>query len=438
MRLTKVPMKAQLSVSKSSSHNKVSWTVRTVHDRNSKSGCFICKGHPMSTKITNVRAICTAPENMNIVVVKVETNEPGLYGVGCASFPQRPLTVAVAVDEYLKPFVVGRNPDDIEDIWQTAHLSSYYRSGPVLNNALSGLDQALWDIKAKKAGLPLYQLFGGKCRRAADVYTHVKSSDPSEMIAMIRHKMELGFRYVRCQPMSPGRLEMNQSAWEPRPYCLEVPRIFENIRSELGSDIHLLHDVHERLPPIMALQLAKTLEEFDLFFLEDLFAPEDNEWLHTLRSQSTIAVASGELYVNQQEYVPLIKERLIDFIRVHVSMIGGLTPARKLAVLAEFFGVRTAWHGPSDMSPVGHMAQLHLELSSSNFGIKEAHEFSEIAQEVFPGVAETRDGAQWSNDQPGLGIDIDEAMAAKYPLIDHPYGGGWPEVRRLDGTVLRP
>jgi mannonate dehydratase len=348
------------------------------------------------------------------------------------------LVVATAVNEYVKPFVLGRDPADIEDIWQACHFSSYYRSGPVLNNALSGLDQALWDIMGKRTGLPVYQLFGGKSRRAADVYVHVKSSDHAEMVEQILRWQSNGFRYVRCQPMSPSRLDMVQPAWEPKPYCVEVRRMFEHIRSELGSDIQLLHDVHERLPPIMAIELAKALEEFDLYFVEDLFAPEDNEWLRMLRSQSSIPVASGELYVNQHEYIPVIRDRLIDFIRVHISMIGGLTPARKLAVLAEFFGVRTAWHGPSDMSPVGHAAQLQLELSSPNFGIKEAHQFSDCTREVFPGTPEIHDGAQWSNERSGLGIDINETLAAKYPLVDHPYGGGWPEVRRRDGTILRP
>lgn len=389
-------------------------------------------------KITHVRAICTAPENLNLVVVKVETSEPGLYGIGCATFPQRARAVAVAVDEYIRPFVVGRNPDEIEDIWQAVYHSPYYRCGPVLNNALSGLDQALWDIKGKRAGMPVYQLFGGKARQAADVYVHVKSSDPAELVDRVRQHMASGFRYFRCQPMSPDRLDMHQPRWEPRPYCLEVPRLFEHLRAELGSEIALLHDVHERLSPIHAIQLAKALEPFDLFFIEDLFAPEDDDWLRTLRSQSAIPVASGELYVNQREYLPVIRERLIDYIRVHVSMIGGLTPARKLAIFAEFFGVKTAWHGPGDMSPVGHLAQLHLELASSNFGIKEAHLFTERTREVFPGSAVLRDGAQWASDRPGLGIDIDETLAAQYPLIDHPYGGAWPEVRRQDGTILRP
>jgi mannonate dehydratase len=388
--------------------------------------------------ITKVRAICTAPEGTRLVVVKVETSEPGLYGLGCATFPQRARAVACAVDEYLAPMAAGRDPGDIEDIWQACQLSSYWRSGPVLNNALSGLDQALWDIKAKRAGMPLYQILGGRCRRAADVYVHVKGADFAEIEDRARACMEGGYRYVRCQPTAPGRLDMEQPAWDPQAYRRLVSRLFDHLRGTLGEEIELIHDVHERLPPITAIQLAKDLEQFRLFYLEDVFAPEDHDYLPILRAQSATPIAIGELCVNPHEYVPFIKERLIDFIRAHVSAIGGLTPARKLTALCEFFGVRTAWHGPDDVSPVGHAAQLHLGLASPNFGIQEAHLFNDAARSVFPGLPEIRHGAMWANDVPGLGVDIDEEMAARFPFPDHPLNASWPTVRRADGTVVRP
>lgn len=209
------------------------------------------------------------------------------------------------------------------------------------------------------------------------------------------------------------------------------------LRSELSNEIELLHDVHERIPPIMAINLAKQLEPFNLFFLEDPFAPEDVDYFRILRQQCATPIAMGELFVNVNEYLPLIKDRLIDFIRVHLSDIGGLSPARKLAALCEFFGVRTAWHGPGDVSPVGHAANLHLDLACWNFGIQEEHVFKDNTREVFPGCPEIRDGAYWCNDRPGLGIDINEELAAKFPYpTDHP--GYWPPVRRWDGTVVRP
>ena len=408
-------------------------------------------------KITAVRAICTAPENIRLVVVKVETSEPGLYGLGCATFTQRPLAVVTAIQEYLEPFLIGRDPDDIEDIYQTAYVSSYWRSGPVLNNALSGVDQALWDIKGKRASMPVYQLMGGKCRSSAALYAHASGGDLQELEDKVREFMQRGYRYVRCQMGVPGystygsagflgnqtasapaHLRPNQQPWEPTPYCRMVPRMFEHLRSRLGDEVELLHDVHERVPAIQAIGLAKELEQYHLFFLEDLFAPEDNDYFRIVRQQTSTPLAMGELFVNQAEYVPLIRDRLIDFIRVHISDIGGLSMARKLAAFCEFFGVRTAWHGPGDVSPVGHAANLQLDLACHNFGIQEQHEFGEVIREVFPGCPEIRDGALWSNEQPGLGIDIDEALAAKYPFPEHALNGAWPPVRRLDGTVIRP
>lgn len=407
-------------------------------------------------RITAVRVICTAPDGIRLVVVKVETSDPGLYGLGCATFTQRPLAVVAAIEHYLVPLAIGRSVHDIEDIYQAAFVSSYWRSGPVLNNALSGIDMALWDIKGKLAGMPVYQLFGGRCRVAAPLYAHASGANFAEVEDDARNYLEQGFRYIRCQVAVPGyatygvaggqtgasrqpyHLRLTQDPWDPATYCRLVPRLFAHLRLTLGDEPELLHDVHERVPPISAIGLAKELEQFRLFFLEDPFAPEDNGYFPLLRQQSAIPIAMGELYVNQAEYVPLIKDRLIDFIRVHISDIGGLSPARKLAAFCELFGVRTAWHGPGDVSPVGHAANLQLDLSCHNFGIQEVHFFGERTREVFPGCPEIRDGMLWSNEQPGLGIDIDETKAATYPFPEHPLNGAWPPVRLPDGTVIRP
>ena len=402
-------------------------------------------------KITDVRTICTAPEDIRLVVVRVETDEPGLYGLGCATFTQRPLAVVTAVEQYLKPFLLGKDPDNIEDIYQSAYVSSYWRSGPILNNALSGVDMALWDIKGKRAGMPLYQLLGGECRAAAALYAHADGRDFREVEENVRRYVEEGYRYVRCQVAIPGYAtygagtasggkpqSLGREAFEPTAYCRVVPRLFEHLRNSLGEEVELLHDVHERIPPIQAIGLAKELEPYHLFFLEDPFAPEDIEYFHILRQQASTPLAMGELFVNQAEYVPLIRDRLIDFIRVHISDIGGLSMARKLAAYGEFFGVRTAWHGPGDVSPVGHAANLHLDLSCHNFGIQEQHVFDEPTREVFPGTPEIQNGYLWPNERPGLGVELDEELAAKYPFPEDPLNGGWPPVRRLDGTVVRP
>jgi mannonate dehydratase len=409
-------------------------------------------------QISDVRTICTAPDGIRLVIVKVETTEPGLYGVGCATFTQRPLSVVTAVEQYLKPLLVGRDPNDIEDIYQSSFVSSYWRSGPVLNNALSGVDMALWDIKGKLAGMPLYQLFGGKVRHSADIYAHASGKDFDEVTEQAKALMDQGIRHVRCQvavpgystygaqiepkedqdPKRPVHLRPQQEPWSPAAYCRIVPKLFAHLRTELGEEVELLHDIHERIPPIMAIRLAKELEEFNLFFLEDPFAPEDIGYHAQLRQASAVPIAMGELFVNQAEYLPLIQDRLIDFFRVHISDIGGLSMACKTAALCEFFGVRTAWHGPGDASPVAHAANLHLDLSCYNFGIQESTFFGPNAKAVFPGTPEIHDGAMWSNDLPGLGVDIDEAEAAKYPFPDEPLNGAWPPVRRPDGTVIRP
>jgi mannonate dehydratase len=415
-------------------------------------------GGDQAIRIRDVRVILTAPDNIRTVIVKVETTEPGLYGIGCATFTQRPLVVKTAVEEYLRPFLIGRSVHDIEDIWQASYVSSYWRSGPVLNNAMSGVDMALWDIKGKIANLPVYQLLGGKVRDSAAVYVHASGVDFDEVAYNARALMDLGFRYVRCQVAVPGsatygarpnadkadgqkyavHLELADARWNPAAYCRIVPRLFDHIRSHLGDEVELLHDVHERVHPMAAIRLAQDLEPYRLFFYEDPFAPEDNGYFPMLRQHSTIPIAMGELYVNQAEYLNLIKDRLIDFIRVHISDIGGLSPARKLAAYCEFFNVRTAWHGPGDASPVAHAANLALDLSSSNFGIQETVFWGERTREVFPGTPELRDGALWSNDRPGLGIDIDEELAVRYPFPEHPFNGAWPDIRLRDGEIVRP
>jgi len=402
-------------------------------------------------KITRVRPVLTAPQSgIRLVVVKVETSEPGLYGLGCATFNQRPLAVKTAVEEYLDSFARGRDADNIEDLWQTAYTSSYWRNGPVLNNALSGLDQALWDIKGKRAGMPVYQLLGGKCRFAVPCYGHASGRDLGALEASVARLRERGFRHIRIQlggygsPQLSGEPEYEAAGFglpveahmDSGPYLRAVPRMFERIRSVFGEELELLHDIHERVEPIEAIGLCKELERYHPFFIEDPFAPEAIGYFRQLRQQTSVPIAMGELFNNPQEWVGLVSERLIDFVRVHLSQIGGLTPARKLAALAEWFQVRTAWHGPGDVSPVGHAANAHLDLAIHNFGIQEAVVFNEATREVFPGCPELRSGHLVVNEAPGWGVDLDEEAAKKHPLPEDP--GYWRPVRRRDGTAVRP
>jgi mannonate dehydratase len=413
-------------------------------------------------RIRDITTILTAPNRIRLVIVKVETTEPGLVGWGCATFTQRALVVQTAIDQYLKPFLVGRNVDEIEDIWQSSYMSSYWRNGPVLFNAMSGIDIALWDIKGKRAGMPLYQLLGGKVRHGADCYYHASGSSFDEVTDRARAAMERGFRHVRVQVGTPGYASYGarsttaaagasdphapdgptnpRAVWESAPYVRMLPRFFEHLRTALGDEVELLHDVHERVTLNQAINLCRSLEPYRLFFLEDPFPPEDNDHFRLLRQQTSIPIAMGELFNTQHEYVPLIKDRLIDFIRIHISQIGGLSPARKVAALCEYFGVRTAWHGPGDASPVAHAAQLALELASYNFGIHEGGGFPQETQEVFVGSPRVENGYMLATERPGLGIDVNEALAAKFPIPEGPphFDYSWGTTRRRDGTVIRP
>jgi mannonate dehydratase len=413
-------------------------------------------------KIRDIKTILTAPNRIRLVIVKVETTEPGLVGWGCATFTQRALVVATAVNDYLKPFLTGRNVDEIEDIWQSSYMSSYWRNGGVLFNAMSGVDMALWDIKGKRAGMPVYQLLGGKVRHGADCYFHASGASFTEVEDSARKAIEAGFRHVRVQvstpgyagygarstaPATPGALADEaigptnpRAIWESAPYVRMLPKFFEHLRTKLGDEVELLHDVHERVTLNQAINLCKSLEPYRLFFLEDPFPPEENEHFRLLRQATSIPLAMGELFNTQHEYVPLIKDRLIDFIRIHISQIGGLSPARKVGALCEYFGVRTAWHGPGDASPVAHAAQLALELASYNFGVHEGSSFPKETQDVFVGCPEVKNGYMLAHEKPGLGIEVDEKLAAKFPFPPGPpnFDYSWGTTRRKDGTVIRP
>ncbi len=395
--------------------------------------------------IQDVRVIATQPSGQRLVIVKVITSEPGLYGVGCATFTQRFHAVVAAIEGHLRPFVLGRDVTRIEELWQMAMVNGYWRNGPVLNNAISGIDQALWDIKGKMAGMPVYDLLGGKCREAAAVYTHADGRDPEEVEENVRRFMAEGYRYVRIQMGGYGGKGAaavkpdgapEGAYFDPRAYTRNMLRMMEHVRSAVGEEVELLHDIHERLNPIDAVQFAKDVERFRLFFLEDALAPEDIEWFRMMRGQCATALAMGELFNSPHEWTPLIAGRLIDFIRMHVSQMGGPTPARHDAAVANLFGVRTAWHGPGDTSPVGHAANLHLDLWAPNFGVQEWCRFSERVYEMFPGLPVVRNGYMYPNDKPGLGIDIDEKLAAKFPCQD--WVEGWTQARLPDGSPARP
>ncbi|MFT3717729.1 enolase C-terminal domain-like protein [Pseudorhodoferax sp.] len=415
----------------------------------------------MAIRITDVRAIATAPQGINLLVVKVETNQPGLYGLGCATFAYRHLAVQCVVEQYLKPLLVGRDAEAIEELWQLMHQNAYWRNGPIENNAISGVDMALWDLKGKLAGMPLYQLFGGAVRAGVPVYRHAEGRDLAELVDSIAHWRAQGVQHIRCQSggyggggFGPAPARAAEGApegiyLEPRAYVRDTVALFDALRSQVGFEVELVHDVHERLPPADALRLAQQLEPYALFFLEDAVPLEQGDWLRRLRAQTSTPLAQGELFNHPLEWRTLIAERLIDFIRVHPSQLGGITPTRKLQLFAEQYGVRTAWHGPGDQSPVGHAANIHMDLAARNFGIQEwsgTEPPNFVIQElrgsgnalldVFPGLPECRGGHVYPSGRPGLGVDLDEAEAARYPC-----SAGvttWTQTRLLDGSLALP
>lgn len=383
----------------------------------------------------------------NLVVVKVLTSEEGLYGVGCATFAYRCKAVANVIEAYLRPLVLGRNIDDIEDLWHLMQYNAYWRNGPIIGNAISGIDMALWDIKGKRAGLPLYCLFGGKVRKGVPIYRHADGKTLEEVGKNIKKLIEQKVDHIRIQWGVYGgqseNLNLPKGALEgdyfsPTQYVNDTLTLFKYVRENFGYDIKLIHDSHERLSPIEAIAFAKKLEQYHPFFLEDVLSPENGEWLKQLRAQTTTPIAMGELFNNPKEWDYLITNRLIDFVRVHISQIGGITPARKLAIFAEQFGIKTAWHGPSDVSPIGHAANIHLGLSSHNLGVQEWAELmdSPILKEAFPGMPTIENGYLYISDKPGLGIDINEELIKKYPAKDDVVE--WTQTRYPDGTMCTP
>lgn len=411
-------------------------------------------------KITEVKVIVTCP-GRNYVLVKILTDTPGLYGVGDATLNGRELAVASALRDHIAPLLLGRDPDRIEDIWQSLFRGAYWRGGPVLMTALAGVDTALWDIKGKRAGLPVYSLLGGKTREGALAYTHAGGSDFAEVEDSVRKAMARGFKVVRAQVAIPGNAGTYGAGggkeaatanwgggsredwgdggpmpyvetWEPAPYLRTIPKLFAHLREKLGEEVELFHDVHERLTPIQAARLARELEPFHLFFLEDPLRPEHKESFRLIRQHATTPLAMGELFHTKWECLPLLTEQLIDFIRCDLGHIGGITEARKIAAVAECYYVQTAWHGPGDIAPMTHAANVHLDIALPNFGVQEMVFFPDVVHEVMPGSPTFQDGYLRVTDAPGLGTDLDEAAAAKYPY-ERAY---LPVTRRADGSVM--
>jgi len=398
-------------------------------------------------KIIGARLILCSPDR-NFVTLKIETDE-GLYGLGDATLNGRELAVASYLQEHVIPCLIGRDPMQIEDIWQYLYRGAYWRRGPVTMTAIAAVDVALWDIKGKALNTPVYNLLGGKSRDGVLVYAHANGSDIAEAIDSVQQHQQLGYLAVRAQAGVPGvassygvpkggkpyepaeRGLPGESLWSTEKYLNFAPQLFQQLRKAVGEDLHLLHDVHHRLTPIEAARLGKSLEPYHLFWMEDPVPAELQEGFALIRTHTTTPLATGEVFNSLWDAQDLIRHQWIDYLRMTIVHAGGITHLKKAADFAELYHVKMGFHGATDLSPVTMAAALHFDLAIHNFGIQEHMPHTALTDEVFPHKYVFKEGYMHPGEGPGLGIDIDETLAAKYP-----YQRAYlPVARRLDGTL---
>lgn len=400
--------------------------------------------------ISDVEVILTGPMPgaPNWTIVKITTSD-GLVGYGNGSLSGGEQAVAAMI-EHLKPRLIGADADRIEDTWQLLQRATYWRGGRTLAGAMAAIDIALWDIKGKRLGAPLYSILGGKCRDKVLAYGHASGRTIDETVAAVHMYRERGFRAIRAQVGTPGYEdgsygvratapasgppERRTQIWEPTPYLRTVPRLFERLRHEVGDSVELLHDVHDRLTPIQVAQLAKELEPYHLFFLEDPIPIENRDGLRLLRAQTSTPIAIGERYSSKWDCLPLITDQVIDYVRNAMSKSGGLTELRKIATIAEPYQVKTAFQSPADVGPLAFAATVHLDLAIPNFGIQEDPHFPPVVHELFQGLPTFNAGYFTVSDAPGLGVTIDEAELRRHP----PRPFFFPVIRREDGSLQDP
>ncbi|WP_431930172.1 D-mannonate dehydratase ManD [Nonomuraea jabiensis] len=399
-------------------------------------------------KIVDARVVLTSP-GRNFVTLRVETDE-GVTGLGDATLNGRELAVVGYLRDHVVPLLLGTDPHRIEDTWQSLYRGAYWRRGPVTMAAIAAVDVALWDIKAKVAGLPLYQLLGGASRERVRTYGHASGRDLPELFDSIRARLAEGYPAIRVQTGVPGlervygvhHLSAGHGVtpdgarpvvedWDTGAYLRSLPGVFDAVRQEFGPELVLLHDAHHRLTPIQAARLGKDLEPYDLFWLEDCTPAENQDGLRLVRRHTTTPLAIGEVFNTVFDYQTLVGEQLIDYVRSAVTHFGGVSPLRKLFDFAAQHQIKSAIHGPEDISPVGMAAAIHLDLAIHNFGIQEYAGHTALTHEVFPHAYTFTDGYLHPGEAPGLGIELDEELASA-----HPYEPAYLPINRLqDGTI---
>lgn len=408
--------------------------------------------------IEKVDVIVTSP-GRNFVTLKITTSD-GIVGWGDGTLNGRELAVVAYLCDHVGPTLIGRNEDNIEDTWQYLYRGPYWRRGPVTMASIAAVDMALWDIKAKKAGVPLYQLLGGASRSGLRAYVHASGATYEDLLDVIRGYMAQGITAVRVQTGIPGLGQVYgvasskpgekynyepalrsadgtaatrpaEETWDSRAYLSYMPGVFKRLREDLGTEIRLLHDGHHRLTPIEAARLARELEPCDLFWLEDTTPAEDQTALRLVRRASTTPLATGEVFNSVFDYQTLITERLIDYVRSSVTHAGGVTGLKRILDFAGIYGIKSGIHGPTDVSPIGMAAGLHIDMAIHNFGIQEYMPHSEETLKVFHTSYTFKNGFLHPGDTPGLGVELDEELAAAYP-----YTAAYLPVNRLtDGTM---
>lgn len=397
-------------------------------------------------KIIDTKVIVCSP-GRNFVTLKIVTDE-GIYGIGDATLNGREKAVVSFLEDYICPSLIGRDPQRIEDIWQFFYRGVYWRRGAVNMTAIAAVDTALWDIKAKAANMPLYQLLGGRSRDGVMVYAHANGKDIGDTLERVAELVDEGYQAIRVQCGIPGLDKVYgvgkaghyepadsdlpaEHVWATEKYLNHVPKLFAAVRDQFGEDLHILHDIHHRLTPIEAARLGKEVEPFKLFWLEDPVPAENQEGFRLIRQHTTTPIAVGEVFSSIHDCRELIQNQLIDYIRSTVVHAGGITHLRRIADLASLYHVRTGCHGATDLSPVCMGAALHFDYWVPNFGIQEHMAHSEQTDEVFPHAYSFDKGYFTPGEVPGHGVDIDEALAAKYP-----YQRKCLPVNRLeDGTL---
>jgi mannonate dehydratase len=398
-------------------------------------------------QIQSAKVIVTCP-GRNFVTLKIMTDQ-GVYGIGDATLNGRELSVVAYLEEHVIPCLIGMDPRRIEDIWQYLYRGAYWRRGPVTMRAIAAVDMALWDIKAKMAGMPLYQLLGGRSRDGVMVYGHANGADIDATVDAVGQYIEMGYKAIRAQSGVPGIKDAygvgrgklhyepadaalpSVTGWDTRKALNYVPKLFDKLRATYGFDHHLLHDGHHRYTPMEAANLGKMLEPYQLFWLEDCTPAENQEAFKLVRQHTTTPLAVGEIFNTIWDCKDLIQNQLIDFIRCTVVGAGGITHLRRIADFAALYQIRTGSHGATDLSPVTMGCALHFDTWVPNFGIQEYMRHTDETDAVFPHDYHFRAGELFCGETPGHGVDIDEALAAK-----HPYKPAYLPVARLeDGTM---